>query len=120
MQIAKKITLRRDGKGALQFTGERIGHATRTIQVGTDDEAVTIETSARLFKTPSGKYVAGIEQYDKTNEQYEFRFAEARSTLEELLEVIQSQISMGVVDNDILGELFEGTARADRFIEQVD
>jgi uncharacterized protein YhdP len=117
----RSITLRRDGKGALKFNGERIGSASRTNQIETDKgEDITLETSARLFKTSGGKYVVGIEEYDKTNEQYERRFAEAAASLQELVDALQPLRQRGVVDDDVLGELFEGTEVGEQFIEQID
>ena len=68
---ARPITLRRDKQGALKFNGERIGAATRTETIEAHpqyngwSEDHTMETSARLFKTASGKYVVGIEIYDR-------------------------------------------------------
>ena len=115
----RAITLRRDGKGALKFKGERIGAATRLRQLQDDrEEWYDLEISARLFKTSGGKYVVGVEEYDKTNEQYEVRFAEVATTLKELGELLQAK-GPGV-DDDILCELFEKTEIADQFVEQID
>ena len=80
-------------------------------------EEVTIEVTARLFKTSGGKFVVGVEKYDRTNEQYKCRHAEAHISLDELVALICERTH---VDDDILGELFEGTAIADRFVEQID
>jgi hypothetical protein len=92
-----------------------------TNQIETDKgEDITLETSARLFKTSGGKYVVGIEEYDKTNEQYERRFAEAAASLQELVDALQPLRQRGVVDDDVLGELFEGTEVGKQFIEQID
>ena len=77
-----------------------------------------LEISARLFKTSGGKYIVGVEEYDKTNEQYEVRFAEVATTLKELGELLQAK-GPGV-DDDILCELFEKTEIADQFVEQID
>jgi hypothetical protein len=76
--IEVAITLRRDEKSPLKFKGELIGTATRLAVNENDDGVFTEEISARLFRTSGGKYVVGIECYDKTNEQYEDRFAETR------------------------------------------
>jgi hypothetical protein len=117
----RSITLRRDNKGALKFNGERIGSASRTNQIETDSgENITLDTSARLFKTTGGKYVVGIEAYDKTNEQYGWRFAEAAASLEELVAALEPLKLTGSVDDDILSELFQGTEVEGQFIEQID
>jgi hypothetical protein len=114
----KAVTLRRDGKGALKFKGERIGAASRLRQLQDDrEEWYASEISARLFRTTGGKYVIGIEEYDRTNEQYGIRFAEVAATLQELVELIRKGPT---IDDDILCELFEKTEIADQFVEQVD
>ena len=64
----KSITFRRDGKGALKFSGERIGSATRENVEGNDENRFDI--AARLYKTTGGKYVFGVEVYNKTAEHY--------------------------------------------------
>lgn len=116
----RAVTLRRDGKGPLKFKGERIGDASRAYELTADNgEPYTLQLSARLFKTTGGKYVVGVEEYDKTNEQYGVRFAETAVTLQELVELLKAKGPSGV-DDDILGELFEETEIADQFVEQVD
>jgi hypothetical protein len=124
---AKAFTLRRNGESPLKFNGERIGSATRTEKTEDDDgEEITVETSARLFKTTGGKYVAGVEEYDKTNEEYLFRWAEVSPTLEDLAKLMSGRVSVGnyiqaqLVDADILAELFEDTEIADQFVEHID
>ena len=67
----------------------------------------------------AGSYIVGIEEYDKTNEQYGIRFAEAAATLQELVELLKGPQGPNV-DDDILGELFEKTEVADQFVEQVE
>jgi hypothetical protein len=117
----RAVTLRRDGKGPLKFSGERIGDARRSRELETDNgEPYTLEISARLFKTTGGKYVVGVEEYDKTNEEYGIRFAEAAATLQELVELIRSRVAGRIVNDDLLGELFEDTEIADQFVEQID
>ena len=114
------ITLRRDGKNALKFKGERIGAASRVYELQDDNsESYRLEISARLFKTPGGKDVVGVEEYEKTNEQYGIRFAEAAATLKELVELLKGP-NGPKVDDDILGELFEDTEIADQFVERID
>ena len=105
----------------MKFKGERIGDATRAHEFETDNgDPYTLETSARLFKTTGGKYVVGVEEYDKTNEEYGIRFAEAAATLQELVELIRSRVAGRIVNDDILGELFEDTEIADQFVEQIE
>src|ERR1700751_1396858 len=81
----RSFTLRRDKKGALKFNGERIGSATRNRQVQGDDEQWRdFEVSARLFKTKGGKYVVGVEVYNRTDEEYEYRDALVDDSLKSL------------------------------------
>ena len=116
----RAITLRRDGKNALKFKAERIGAASRHYQYQDDnDDWYTLEVSARLYKTTGGNNVVGVEGYDKTNEQDQTRFAEAASSLKELVELLKGPQGPNV-DNDLLGELFEDTEIADQFVEQID
>jgi len=101
---------------------ERIGAATRIEEVQASqwngwDKNQTFETSARLFKTSGGKYVAGVEVYNKTEEHYEFRNGVANDSL---VEQLRDDPFKGWVDEDILGELFESTEKADQFVEQID
>jgi hypothetical protein len=113
----KSVTLRRDGKGPLKFTGERIGAATRRQNIDDDNgEQKSYEISARLFRTSSGKYIAGVEVYNKTDEQYDTRDGWCNASLVELSEAMQNVW----LDDDIRAELFEKTEIADQFIETVD
>jgi hypothetical protein len=119
------ITLRRDKKGALRFNGQRIGAATRNEELVDDDEndgnAVSYEISARLFKTAGGKYVAGVEVYNQTEERYAFRDGAASDSLQELASILKETASIrSWLDDDILGELFEDTEIADSFIVHID
>ena len=68
-------------------------------------------------KRPAARYVIGVEEYDKTNEQYGIRFAEVAATLQELVELLRKGPN---IDDDILGELFEETEIADQFVEQIE
>jgi hypothetical protein len=116
----RSITLRRDSEGALKFNGERIGAATRVSTiVDNDGEETTYSISARLFKTSGGKFVMGVEVYNKTDETYESRFGDVGASLEALLEKI-SRGRDSWTDDDLLGELFESTEIADKFVEHVD
>jgi hypothetical protein len=116
----RTVTLRRDGKGALKFKGQRIGSAGRVHSELVDyDESRVLEIDARLFKTSGGKYVVEVEEFDKTHGRYGIRFAEAAATLEELVGLLKSSKGPNI-DYDILGGLFEGTEVADQFVEQVD
>jgi hypothetical protein len=119
----RAITLRRDGKGVLKFKGERIGAARKVSELyDNNDDSYMLETSARLFKTSGGKYVVGVEEYDKTNEQYGIRFAEVATTLQKMVELLKGlKGPKGPrIDYDILGELFEDTEFADQFVGQID
>ncbi len=120
----KSITLRRDGKGPLKFNGERIGAASRTQGIPDDSgEWKSYEISTRLFRTPSGKYIAGLEVYNRTDETYETRDGWVGATLEELREGMNLPARSGAAawfDDDILAELFEKTEIGDHFVEQID
>jgi hypothetical protein len=118
---SKTVTFRRDGKGPLQFTGERIGSAVREFDLdeSPDRPAGHYNVAARLYKTAGGKYVFGFEVYNQTDEYYVCRHAETAPTLEELVEKA-NKLSWRWLDHDILGEVFENTEVADRFIESVD
>ena len=120
----KPITLRRDGRGPLKFNGERIGAASRNQSIDDDSgESKSYEISTRLYQTPSGKYVAGLEVYNRSDETYETRDGWMGATLEELCEKMQRTTPSGAAawfDDDILAELFEKTVIADRFVEQID
>jgi len=114
----KSITFRRDGKGALRFSGERIGSATRE-NVGNDENRFDI--AARLYKTVGGKYVFGVEVYDKTAEHHELRDCVVAATLEDLWTKVDGIDPDRLwLDDDILGQVFEATELADRFVECVD
>ncbi len=117
----RPITLRRDGKGALKFNGERIGAATRYSTFEPDNDQVdhTFQISARLFKTSGGKYVVGIEVYDQTEESYDCRDGYVGASLEELVQAIPRGVGSWT-DDDLLGELFEDTEMADQFVEHID
>jgi len=120
----KSIMLRRDGKGALKFNGERIGSARRssTINVadcGQAEDWTTYEVSARLFKTSGGKYVLGIEVYNKTDEEYSTRWGQASDSLDDLARQAKSEVS-NWADDDLLGELFEDTEISDQFIVHIE
>src|ERR1700741_103552 len=83
---SKTITFRRDGKGALKFSGQRIGSAVRVKwRYDDEDNAYENEIAVRLYKTTGGKYVLGFEVYNKTEEHYVCRDAEVAATLDELL-----------------------------------
>lgn len=116
----KSITLRRDGKGPLKFSGERIGDATRRLSVeqDKDDSPKSYQVSARLFRTPSGKFVVGVEVYNQTDEEYDTREGWTSAALEDLAN--QMVEGSNWVNHDLLAELFEDTAIAERFVEQVD
>jgi hypothetical protein len=122
----KWITLRRDKKGALKFHGERIGAATRTWGgPGESDEKPEIyELSAKLFKTTGGKYVVGVEVYDRTEERYKCRDAVVNESLDALAELLKGRKvpsdALYYLDDDILGELFEDTEVVGKFVELVD
>ena len=115
----KSITFRRDGKGALKFSGERIGSATRENVEGNDENR--FDVAARLYKTTGGKYVFGVEVYNKTAEHYEFRDGVVAATLEDLWTKVDGiDPHRFWLDDDILGQVFEATELADRFVESVD
>jgi hypothetical protein len=121
----KAITLRRDGKGALKFKGERIGDAKRNAKVEDDDnETKSYEISARLYKTATGKHIMGVEVYNRTDECYDSRDGWVKESADALAqEVKASAMSSGAanwLDDDILGELFEKTEIADKFVEHID
>ena len=114
----RSFTLRRDKKGALKFNGERLNSATRN-HAKEDDlgETKSYEISARLFKTTGGKYVVGVEVYNRTDEEYLWRDALADDSLKDLA----PRCSFGGwLDDDILGELFEDTDIGDSFMEHID
>jgi hypothetical protein len=118
----RSFTIRRDKKGALKFNGERIGSATRTSRTPVEHDPTgqleeTHEVSAKLFKTTGGKYVVGIESYNKTAEHYDWRDGFVNQSLDALVEAIKAE---KIGDDDLLGELFENTEIADRFVEQID
>jgi hypothetical protein len=123
---SKSITLRRDGKGPLKFSGERIGDASRTYKVDLNDdgEGKSCELSSRLFRTGGGKYVLSAEIYNRTDEAYHARDGVVSVSLEGLVAQIEEtrklSPALNSLDDDILAELFEKTEIADRFIEQVD
>jgi hypothetical protein len=115
----EKITLRRDQKGPLKFNGERIGTATRTVKIEEfNEEPKSYEVSAQLFRTESGKYIIGVEVYNRTDEEYDSRDGWVSSSLEELAKQIPQGWRM--LDNDILAEVFEDTEIADQFVERID
>jgi hypothetical protein len=118
----RTITLRRDKKGALRFKGERIGAATRTWEDRRDlnENWISYGISARLFKTTGGKYVAGVEVYNQTDEHYEFRNGTVSDSLEDLAKALNGTEFQGWLDNDILGELFEDTEIGDQFVEEIE
>jgi hypothetical protein len=122
-KITKPITLRRDGKGPLKFTGERIGDANRTRSIEDDSgDLKSYEISTRLYRTPS-KYVVGIEVYNRTDEKYDTRYGWFGASLEELRQEMKQRSSSGAeawFDDDILAELFEKTEIANHFVEQID
>ena len=112
-------------KGALKFNGERIGAATRQQRKQADNEEwETYEISARLYKTTGGKYVAGVEVYNRTDERYASRDGAASDSLESLVKKIKDRMPYSPaftwMDDDILGELFEKTEIADQFVEHID
>ena len=82
------------------------------------------EISARLFKTIGGKYVAGVEVYNRTRERYVSRDGLAHDTLEalarDLVHAMEQPTGFRWLDDDILGELFEDTELADQFIEEIE
>jgi hypothetical protein len=115
----KSITFRRDGKGALKFSGEEIGSATRENVEGKDENRFDI--AARLYKTSGGNYIFGVEVYDKSAEHYEFRDGVVAATLEDLWTKVDGIDPDRLwLDDDILGQVFEATELADRFVESVD
>ena len=115
----KSITFRRDDEKALKFSGERIGSATRENVEG--DDGNRYDVAARLYKTTGGKYVFGVEVYDKTAEYYEFRDGVVAATLEDLWTKVDGiDPHRFWLDDDILGQVFEATELADRFVEFVD
>ena len=108
-----------DGKGALKFSGERIGSATRENVEGNDENRFDI--GARLYQTSGGKYVFGVEVYNKTAERYEFLDGVVAATLEDLWTKVDGiDPHRFWLDDDILGQVFEATELADRFVESVD
>src|SRR6516165_9817806 len=112
----KSITFRRDDEKALKFSGERIGSATRENVEG--DDGNRYDVAARLYKTTGGKYVFGVEVYDKTAEYYEFRDGVVAATLEDLWTKVDGIDPDRLwLDDDILGQVFEATELADRFVE---
>jgi hypothetical protein len=115
----KSITFRRDDEKALKFSGERIGSATRENVEG--DDGNRYDVAARLYKTTGGKYVFGVEVYDKTAEYYEFRDGVVAATLEDLWTKVDGIDPDRLwLDDDIFGQVFEATELADRFVEFVD
>jgi len=120
-QQVKSVTLRRDGKGPLKFNGERIGDASRHyVKEDDNQESKSYEISARLFRTASGKHILGVETYNRTDECYDSRDGWVSDSLEGLLEAIRNVRKFGYLDDDLLAEVFEKTAIADQFVEQVD
>jgi len=136
-KTVKTITLRRDGKGPLKFSGERMGSATRRFSHSKGDGTYTFyEISARLFRTTGGKYVAGIEVYNRSDEEYvrrsgwiaevvnDQRFTEEAnraSMLHNLLDEIRDDKTVKpYVDSDLLAELFEDTEIGAELVENVD
>lgn len=118
----RSITLRRDGKGALKFNGERIKSASRSYNLDESrdpqiEDLKVYDVSAKLFKTSGGKFVLGIEVYNKTDELYETRWGQASDSLAALAEEANQ---LRWVDDDILGEVFEGTEIGDHFVEHID
>jgi hypothetical protein len=121
----KWIKFRRDQKGALKFNGERIGAATREQRKQNENEEwETYEISARLYRTTGGKYVAGVEVYNRTDEHYAARDGAASDSLESLVKKMKDRApyspAFSWLDDDILGELFEKTEIADQFVEHID
>jgi hypothetical protein len=125
----KAITLRRDGKGALKFKGERIGDAKRTAKVEDDNnETKSYEISARLYRTATGKHIMGVEVYNRTDECYDSRDGWVKESAAALAQEVKgaevdrfgSSLAANWLDDDILGELFEKTEIADKFVEHID
>jgi hypothetical protein len=117
----KSITLRRDGKGPLKFKGERIGDASRTqvINDENDHEDRIFEVSARLYQTAASKYALGYEVYNRTDECYDTRNAWAADSLVNLAAMLVPHVR-GWLDDDILAEVFQGTAVEDLYAESID
>jgi hypothetical protein len=124
--ITSKVTLRRDKQGPFKFTGERIGAATRTFvrnnNNATNNVDEVCEVSVRLYRTAGGKYVLGVEVYNRTLERFEERDAWLDSSLEALVDQLKPG-TFGAhlwLDTDILAEVFEDTEIADRFVKQIE
>ena len=120
-QTVKEVTLRRDLKGPLKFSGIRIGSASRTWDDnGENGELLPkhIEMSFRLFVTASSQYVYGGEAYNRTDEEYRWREAYKADSLQELAEILKTEA--GLDDKDVLAELFEDTEIGDQFVEHVE
>ena len=81
-----------------------------------NDDNDTIETTARLFQTSGGKFIVGVEDYNRTTEQYAERYAFKADTLAELVEVLRLPLN----DPDLLAELFDKTEVADSLTETVE
>jgi hypothetical protein len=65
--------------------------------------------------------VFGVEVYNKTAEHYEFRDGIVAATLEDLWTKVDGiDPHRFWLDDDILGQVFEATELADRFVESVD
>jgi hypothetical protein len=116
--INRAVLLRRDGAAPLKFNGVKIGSASRSYSYYNNEtnQHEISEISARLFQTAGGKFIAGIEDYNRTTSQYDSRIALKADSLAELVEAIKPKLN----NDDLLAELFESTEIADSLAETVE
>jgi hypothetical protein len=115
----RDVTLRRDQWRPLNFNGVKIGSVSR-VETSEDDDEVTRkrEKSARLYKTSGGKFVMGVEVYNRTDQEYESRKAFKADSLKELVE--KGKLSTVGLTDDMIAELFSDTEIAGSLVERVD
>ena len=102
----------------LKFNGVKIRSASRSYSYYNNEtnQNEISEISAQLFQTAGGKFVAGIEDYNRTTSQYDSRIALKADSLAELAEAIKPKLN----NDDLLAELFESTEIADSLAETVE
>jgi hypothetical protein len=115
--LNRAVLLRRDGKAPLKFNGVKLGGAFRSYPEA-NDNGDTFETTAKLFRTAGGKFVIGVEEYNRTTEQYVHRYAEKADSLGELVAALK--LFDRDFDPDLLAELFGNTEIADSLVETVE
>src|SRR5215470_19790381 len=109
----RAVTLQRDGQLPLCFSGEKIGSASRSYWFPDEhDDIYRCEVKGRLFRTIGGRYVVGIEKYNRDRKDYEKQAVYHDDCLEGLVETLRA----ASIKDDLIAELFCHTEIADQLV----